>query len=84
MSKSKATTVLFQLYYLALASLVVLFWTHYFILVFSYKRAATDSTPFANFLRILPGNIRLFRTGYDVNIIFVLIGSAHVFYFGIF
>lgn len=85
MSASRTTRiVVFQLYYFSLAILVVLFWTCYFISVFSYRKKAIDGTPLANFLRILPGNIRLFSSGYNVNIILTSIGSATAFFFGIF
>lgn len=84
MSKYRVSLVLFELYNLALGILVVVFWTYYLISFFSYRKEATDSTPFANFLRVLPGNISLFSPEYDVNVIFVSIGSVFVFFISTF
>jgi len=76
--------VLFQIYYISLGFLVVLFWSSYLVLIFSFRKEAIDSTPFAKILRVFPGNIRFFSSGYDVNIILVSVGSAYIFFFGVF
>jgi len=81
---SQIYVVLFQIYYISLGFLVVLFWSSYLVLIFSFRKEAIDSTPFAKILRVFPGNIRFFSSGYDVNIILVSVGSAYIFFFGVF